>query len=161
MSKASERGYAAIAAVVNICTPEALEHRRDWWQGFLGGKMNAEERNTKGVTVDAMLAQMDAAGIDKAFLIATCAGPVGRPSSSRGTSARPPPPLSPLRFSAQIERVFAFESWERFDILHCKPSNIALPRQLHIFHQYAQDSDLVGPALIRPTIGKVECRRVS
>ncbi|MEE2970962.1 MAG: amidohydrolase family protein [Pseudomonadota bacterium] len=80
MSKASERGYAAIDAVVNICTPEALEHRRDWWQGFLGGKMNAEERNTKGVTVDAMLAQMDAAGIDKAFLIATRAGPVGIPS---------------------------------------------------------------------------------
>ncbi|NQU69498.1 MAG: hypothetical protein HQ514_03055, partial [Rhodospirillales bacterium] len=83
MNRASKRGYAAIDAVVNICTPEALEHRRDWWAGFLGDKMNAEEQNIKGVTVEAMLAQMDDAGIDKAFLIATRAGPVGVPSCYR------------------------------------------------------------------------------
>jgi predicted TIM-barrel fold metal-dependent hydrolase len=82
-AKATERGYAAIDAVVNICTPEALEHRRDWWESFLAGKMKVAEENTKGVTVAAMLAQMDAAGIDKAFLIATRAGPVGLPSCYR------------------------------------------------------------------------------
>ncbi len=73
----------AIDAVVNICTPEALQHRRGWWENFLTGKMGVAENNAGGVTVEALLARMDAAGIEKAFLFATRAGPVGLPSSYR------------------------------------------------------------------------------
>ena len=65
----------AIDAVVNIWTPEALQIRpnRD---AFFGGKMNVTPATLKGVPHEAMLRRMDAAGIERAFLIATKVGPL-------------------------------------------------------------------------------------
>lgn len=65
----------AIDAVVNIWTPESLAIRpnRD---AFFGGKMNVKETTLKGVTLDEMLRRMDAAGVERSFLIATKVGPL-------------------------------------------------------------------------------------
>lgn len=65
----------AIDAVVNIWTPESLAIRpnRD---AFFGGKMNVKENTLKGVTLDEMLRRMDAAGVERSFLIATKVGPL-------------------------------------------------------------------------------------
>ena len=65
----------AIDAVVNIWTPEALQIRpnRD---AFFGGKMNVTPATLKGVPHEEMLRRMDAAGIERAFLIATKVGPL-------------------------------------------------------------------------------------
>ena len=76
-------GYSAVDAVVNIWTPEALAHRPDWRDEFFVGKMGVDRQTSEGVSVDDMLARMDRAGIDKAFLIATRAGPLGHPSCYR------------------------------------------------------------------------------
>lgn len=75
--------YQAIDAVVNIWTPEALTHRPDWRDDFFVGKMGVERQISDGVPVEKMLEMMDSAGIEKAFLIATRAGPVGHPSCYR------------------------------------------------------------------------------
>lgn len=75
--------YGAIDAVVNIWTPEALKHRPNWRDDFFVGKMGVEQDTSDGVSLDAMLARMDKAGIEKAFLFATRAGPVGHPSCYR------------------------------------------------------------------------------
>ena len=78
-----EHGYQAIDAVVNIWTPEALQHRPGWRDDFFVGKMGVDQSTSDGVPIDQMLARMDRAGIEKAFLIATRAGPVGHPSCYR------------------------------------------------------------------------------
>ena len=78
-----KHGYQAIDAVVNIWTPEALRHRPNWRDDFFVGKMGVDQATSDGVPVDQMLARMDSAGIEKAFLIATRAGPVGNPSCYR------------------------------------------------------------------------------
>ncbi|MBT5050898.1 MAG: amidohydrolase [Rhodospirillaceae bacterium] len=75
--------YGAIDAVVNIWTPEALKHRPNWRDDFFVGKMGVEQDTSDGVPLDKMLTRMDAAGIEKAFLFATRAGPVGHPSCYR------------------------------------------------------------------------------
>lgn len=75
--------YGAIDAVVNIWTPEALKHRPNWRDDFFVGKMGVEQDTSDGVPLDKMLGRMDEAGIEKAFLIATRAGPVGHPSCYR------------------------------------------------------------------------------
>jgi hypothetical protein len=79
----TEHGYQAIDAVVNIWTPEALRHRPGWRDDFFVGKMGVDQTTSDGVPVDQMLARMDRAGIETAFLIATRAGPVGHPSCYR------------------------------------------------------------------------------
>ena len=86
----AEYTYRAIDAVVNIWTPDALRHRPDWRDDFFVGKMGVDKATSDGVPVDKMLARMDGAGIEKAFLIATRAGPVGHPSCYRfgGTGNR-------------------------------------------------------------------------
>lgn len=69
----------AIDAVVNIWTPEALSHRPGWGPGFFVGKMKADEELMSGLSLEAMIARMDEAGIEKAFLIAPKSGRVGLP----------------------------------------------------------------------------------
>ena len=70
---------AAIDVVVNIWTPEAnaLRPRRD---AFYQGKMKVKEETAAGITHEEMLRRMDAAGIERAFLIATRAGRLGHPA---------------------------------------------------------------------------------
>ncbi len=80
---ADGQAYQAIDAVVNIWTPDALTHRPDWRDEFFVGKMGVEQQISDGVPVEKMLEMMDRAGIEKAFLIATRAGPVGHPSCYR------------------------------------------------------------------------------
>ncbi len=73
----------AIDAVVNIWTPEAQGHRPAWRQGFFVDKMKGDRSGIDGIPLEEILRRMDAAGIDRAFLIATRAGRPGHPSTYR------------------------------------------------------------------------------
>ena len=70
---------AAIDVVVNIWTPEAnaLRPKRD---AFYQDKMKVKQETAAGITHGEMLRRMDAAGIERAFLIATKAGRLGHPA---------------------------------------------------------------------------------
>ena len=70
----------AIDAVVNIWTPEALSHRPDWKDSFFAGKVKSQTP-MPGMTLEQMLARMEAAGIERAFLVAARAGRLGLPGS--------------------------------------------------------------------------------
>ena len=70
----------AIDAVVNIFNQEALQHRPLWRTEFLGKQMRVGEETTRGVELDEMLRRMDAAGIERGFLIAAKCGPLGHPA---------------------------------------------------------------------------------
>ena len=59
----------AIDAVVNIWTPQALANRPDR-TGFYTSKMRVKREIFEGMSLRDMIARMDAAGIEKAFLIA-------------------------------------------------------------------------------------------
>lgn len=72
----SDHDIQAIDAVVNIWTPEALAGRPDR-RSFYTEKMRVDTRTFEGMTLEEMLARMDAAGIEKAFLIAAKVGPLG------------------------------------------------------------------------------------
>jgi predicted TIM-barrel fold metal-dependent hydrolase len=72
--------YLAIDAVANIWTPEALAHRPDWTDEFFVGKVKSSH-DSRGISLEAMLAQMDSAGIQRAFLVAAKTGRVGLPGS--------------------------------------------------------------------------------
>ena len=76
----SDYDVKAIDAVVNIFNAEALSHRPDWKDGFFSGKIGADSQTVQGVELDEMLRRMDAAGIERGFLIATKCGPLGHPS---------------------------------------------------------------------------------
>ncbi len=69
----------AIDAVVNLWTPEAnaLRPKRD---AFYQGKMKVDGQTAAGVSLDEMLRRMDAAGIERGFLVATRAGRLGHPA---------------------------------------------------------------------------------
>ena len=69
----------AIDAVVNLWTPEAnaLRPKRD---AFYRGKMKVDRQTAEGIGLDEMLRRMDAAGIERGFLIATRAGRLGHPA---------------------------------------------------------------------------------
>ena len=69
----------AIDAVVNLWTPQAnaLRPKRD---AFYQGKMKVEKRTAEGISLDDMLRRMDAAGIERGFLVATRAGRLGHPA---------------------------------------------------------------------------------
>ena len=69
----------AIDAVVNIWTPEALKDRPDR-RAFYSDKMHVDAETFAGISLDAMLARMDEAGIERAFLIAAKVGPLGHPA---------------------------------------------------------------------------------
>jgi uncharacterized protein len=65
----------AIDAVVNLWTTEAhaIRPQRD---AFFGGKMKVKDNTLHGVTLEEKLRRMDAAGIERSFLIATKVGPL-------------------------------------------------------------------------------------
>lgn len=69
----------AIDAVVNIFTPEALTVRPKR-EAFFGGKMRVSKKTVDGVTHEEMLRRMDAAGIERSFLVAMKAGRLGHPA---------------------------------------------------------------------------------
>ena len=69
----------AIDAVVNIWTSEALKGRPDR-RAFYTDKMHVDGETFAGMSLDAMLARMDGAGIERAFLIAAKVGPLGHPA---------------------------------------------------------------------------------
>jgi uncharacterized protein len=72
----SER-VPAIDCVVNPITPEIMALRPAWSRAFWEGKFGRDQSLRGGVPHERMLALMDAAGIERAFLIATKTGQVG------------------------------------------------------------------------------------
>lgn len=70
----------AIDAVVNPWTAEvkALRPNRD---AFYGGKMKVDDQTLQGISHEDMLRRMDAAGIERAFLVAARNGPLLHRSS--------------------------------------------------------------------------------
>jgi len=71
----------AIDTVVNIWTPEALSHRPNWRDGFFVDKMKASSGLMTGLSLEEMIARMDQAGVERAFLVSTKAGRLGHPST--------------------------------------------------------------------------------
>jgi predicted TIM-barrel fold metal-dependent hydrolase len=69
----------AIDAVVNIWTPEALAGRPDR-TAFYTSKMRVKPEIYAGLSLEEMIARMDAAGIERAFLIAAKVGRLGIPA---------------------------------------------------------------------------------
>jgi predicted TIM-barrel fold metal-dependent hydrolase len=68
----------AIDAVVNLHTPQALAHRPD--RRAFYAKMRVPQEIQEGFPLETMLAQMDAAGIERAMLIAAKVGPKTHPA---------------------------------------------------------------------------------
>ena len=77
---ASSHDVLAIDAVVNIWTKETNRYRppRD---EFYKGKMKVDDETADGISLEEMLTRMDAAGIEKGFLIAPKVGPLGHPAT--------------------------------------------------------------------------------
>jgi predicted TIM-barrel fold metal-dependent hydrolase len=73
-----EHEYRAIDAVVNIWTPEALSHRPSWTDDFFVGKVKGSH-DSRGISLEKMIEEMDLAGIEVGFLIAAKAGRQGLP----------------------------------------------------------------------------------
>ncbi len=73
----------AIDAVVNLWTPEVLALRPQGRDAFYQDKMRVPGATDAGLTLEAMLARMDEAGIERAFLIAHRCGPKGPPACWR------------------------------------------------------------------------------
>lgn len=71
----------AIDGVVNLWTPEALALRPRWGDAFFVDKMRAKSELITGLTLEAMLARLDEAGIERAFLVAPKSGRLGHPST--------------------------------------------------------------------------------
>jgi len=69
----------AVDIVVNLWTKEAnaLRPKRD---AFYKGKMKVKDQTADGLSLKDMLKRMDAAGIEKGFLVATRAGRLGHPA---------------------------------------------------------------------------------
>ncbi|MGE0310800.1 MAG: amidohydrolase family protein [Lautropia sp.] len=68
----------AIDAVVNIHTPEALACRPD--RSAFHAKMRVPPEISRGFSLETMLAQMDAAGTERAMLVAAKVGPRHHPA---------------------------------------------------------------------------------
>jgi predicted TIM-barrel fold metal-dependent hydrolase len=68
----------AIDTVVNIYTPEALAYRPDRRDFY--SKMRVPAEMYEGFSLETMLAQMDAAGIERSMLIAAKVGPKYHPA---------------------------------------------------------------------------------
>ncbi len=75
----TEEPIRAIDAVVNINTPEALALRPDR-RAFYREKMNVSAETFAGTTHEEMLRLMDAAGIERSFVIAAKVGPATHPA---------------------------------------------------------------------------------
>jgi len=72
---------AAIDCVVNPITPEVMRLRPKWSTEFWTRKIGRGSELAAGVPHERMLAMMDEAGIERAFLIATKTGRLGLPGS--------------------------------------------------------------------------------
>jgi predicted TIM-barrel fold metal-dependent hydrolase len=70
---------AAIDAVVNIWTPEALAGRPNR-EAFYRDKIGVEPETFAGTSLEEMLRLMDGAGIERSFLIAAKVGPEHHPA---------------------------------------------------------------------------------
>ena len=77
----SDFPLAAIDAVVNLQTEEALSYRPSDRREFYLQKMGVDEGTFSGIELEDMLRRMDAAGIEKAFLTAAKIGRLGLPAS--------------------------------------------------------------------------------
>jgi predicted TIM-barrel fold metal-dependent hydrolase len=64
----------AIDAVCAIRPPEVARENR-MWRGFLVDKIHASDEVWEGLPVERLLEKMDAAGVERAFLVAAKAGP--------------------------------------------------------------------------------------
>ena len=73
------RTIRAIDAVVNLWTPEALSHRPGWGPGFFVGKMKVDEGLMRGLSLGEIIDRMEAAGTERAFLVASKSGRPGLP----------------------------------------------------------------------------------
>lgn len=71
----------AIDTVVNPHTPEIVQMRPDWSGRFHSEKFGRDDSVMTGYSYAEMLRQMDAAGIEKAFLVANKTGQLGLPGS--------------------------------------------------------------------------------
>jgi predicted TIM-barrel fold metal-dependent hydrolase len=71
----------AIDCVVNPITPEIMATRPAWSKTFWTQKIGRKPEDLMGLTHDKMLAAMDAAGIEKSFLLAVKIGRQGLPGS--------------------------------------------------------------------------------
>ncbi|WP_339948269.1 amidohydrolase family protein [uncultured Albimonas sp.] len=71
----------SIDAVVNLWTDEVMSHRPEWRDGFFVDKMKVDASTSKGISIDEMLRRMDAAGIERGFLVAPKVGRKGHPST--------------------------------------------------------------------------------
>lgn len=71
----------AIDCVVNPITPEIMKLRPKWSQDFWTKKIGRDSSLSHGVAEEKMLALMDEAGIERAFLVATKTGRLGLPGS--------------------------------------------------------------------------------
>ncbi len=71
----------AIDAVFNMHTPQVAAIRPSWSRDFLQNKIGASEQTSSGVPLEQLIAKMDRAGIETAFLLAVKCGPIGLPSS--------------------------------------------------------------------------------
>jgi predicted TIM-barrel fold metal-dependent hydrolase len=69
----------AIDAVVNIWNQEAQAYRPKWRNDFFVGKMKVQSELMQGLELEQMVERMDAAGIERAFLVAPKTGRVGLP----------------------------------------------------------------------------------
>jgi predicted TIM-barrel fold metal-dependent hydrolase len=67
--------------VVNPITPEIMRLRPDWSKAFWTRKIGRAAGLERGVTLERMLRLMDAAGIERSFLVATKTGRLGLPGS--------------------------------------------------------------------------------
>ena len=65
----------AIDTVINPITPEIVALAPDWRAGFHQGTFKRDDSVERGVTYPELLGEMDAAGIDRGFLVAACIGP--------------------------------------------------------------------------------------
>ena len=71
----------AIDCVVNPITPEIMATRPAWSKTFWTQKIGRKPEDLVGLTHDKMIAAMDAAGIEKSFLLAVKIGRQGLPGS--------------------------------------------------------------------------------
>src|SRR3954447_7560079 len=67
----------SIDIVVNPLTPRIVAARPAWTREFHTGKIGRAADDVQSVTLEQMLAQMDAAGIERAFLVACKLGQLG------------------------------------------------------------------------------------
>ncbi len=70
-----------IDIVVNPLTPEIVAARPAWTRRFHTQKIGREDAEVASVTHEQMIAQMDAAGVERAFLVACKLGQEGTPAA--------------------------------------------------------------------------------